>query len=154
MQTLPHDLMRYQDEQRSTIARGRNLPSLFLWLWTWRRRRDARAYAVVGETRDFAARLPGSEVLFVQSVYQEAWRGTKAVVYLERSGQVRDAWFWWDRVHPGQMALVQASTGYGPHTPREDVLYVGSERTGSGIHRVISKRDVKHARRHYKRGAR
>lgn len=124
---------------------------VFRWVWEWRRRRDARAHAILSGMRDYAADLPGCEVVFVGSVYQNARRGTKAVVYLERTGEGRDAWFWWARVRAGQMAVVKASTGYGPHTPRDDVLYVGGERTGSGIHWIMSARNVKRARRHDKR---
>lgn len=62
-----------------------------------------------------------------------------------------DAWFWWSRVEPDEIAAVEASTGYGPHTPREDVLYIGDERTGSGIQHVMSAHDAKRAERHLKR---
>lgn len=117
----------------------------------WRRRRDAQAHDVLGEMRDYVAHMPGGDIVWVGSVYQEGRRGTKAVVYLERTGEHRDAWFWWSRVRPGEIAAVEASTGYGPHTPRDDVLYVGTERTGTGIHYIMSARMAKRAGRHLKR---
>jgi hypothetical protein len=124
---------------------------LFRWLRERRAGRDAHAYAALSEMRERTTRLPGVEVVFVQYVYQYARRGTKAIVRLDRTGEQRDAWFWWSRVRPGQMAGVQVSTGWGPHSERDGVLYVGGEHTGSGIHQLMSSRDVNRARRHYER---
>jgi hypothetical protein len=124
---------------------------LFRWLRDRRAGRDAQAYAALGAMRERVARLPGGEVVFVQFVYQHARRGTKAVVRLDSTGEQRDAWFWWSRVRPGQMAAVQVSTGWGPHTQRDGVLYVGGEQAGSAIHELMSSRDVIRAGRHYER---
>ena len=106
------------------------------------------------EMRARAAQTAGVEMIFVRQVYQYAQRGTKAVVAFDTTAEHRDAWFWWSRVNPGQMAAVRISTGWGPHTQRDGVVYVGSELTGSGICEVLSARDVTRARRHYERSIR
>lgn len=113
-----------------------------------RAKRAAQAYARVRGLRELTARLPFVEVVFVQDVYQRARRGTKAPVLVERTGQQHDAWFWWSRVSSGQMAAVQFSEGWGPHTHRDGVLYVGHKETGHGIYELLSAQEVKRASRH------
>lgn len=144
--------------KQAAVARQNGLPrvvtllaSPFRWILEWPRRRDARGYAILSEMRDYVASLQRGEIVWVESVYQKGRRGTKAIVYLERTEERRDVWFWWSHVEPGEIAAVEASVGYGPHTLRDDVLYIGGEHTGSGIHHVMSALDVKRARRHLKR---
>jgi hypothetical protein len=100
--------------------------------------------------RDRAAEEPGLLLLEVDHVYQQARRGTKAIVRHDNFGSYRDAWFWWARVQPGQMVLVHATNGWGPHTGRDNVLYVGGERTGAGVLEVVDPRTLAAARRHYR----
>ena len=42
-------------------------------------------------------------LLYVQTVYQHAHRGSKALVsiYGDTTSASRDAWFWWHQVQPG-----------------------------------------------------
>jgi hypothetical protein len=88
-------------------------------------------------------------LVHVQQVYQYAQRGTKAIVRDDASGYVSDAWFWWERVAPGQAVAVHASRGWGPHTGRNNVLYVGQEGNRiSGVLEILSSGTVARAGRH------
>ena len=63
-----------------------------------------------------------------------------------------DAFFWHDvRITVGSLVLVRTSTGWGPHTNRDDVLWIGSknEPAGTGIFAVIPSAAVKRWQRHY-----
>lgn len=97
----------------------------------------------------------GWSLLYVQNVYQHAQRGSKAVVsvYGAAAGVSRDAWFWWEQVQRGSVVAVSLSQGWGPHTRRDDVLYIGNgvpERQ-SGVYATFGAKDLRRAQRHYQR---
>ncbi len=149
----PQQDLRERHEVRASgapsVSRGR--PSLhgpLRLLRDRRAKRAAQAYARLRALRELTARFPFVEVVLVQHVYQRSRRGTKALVLMERTGQQHDAWFWWSRVSSGQMAAVQFTEGWGPHTQRDGVLYVGHKDTGHGIYELLSAREVKRASRH------
>ncbi|MFI5623514.1 hypothetical protein ACIA03_08620 [Nocardioides sp. NPDC051685] len=56
-------------------------------------------------------------------------------------------------VAAGTTAAVALSSGYGPHTHRDGVIYVGGQASGSGVYDSMSARTLKHAQRHYRRVA-
>ena len=129
------------------------LPRVMGPIGWWRRRqakRDAQAALQLKELRAWADATPNALLLRVRSVYQHARRGTKAFVKQDHTGQERDAWFWSARVHPGEVVAVKASSGWGPHSNRKDVLYVGGEHAGSGVHTVLPAKTVKAALRHFR----
>jgi len=122
--------------------------------WGGRARRDAEAAARVDQLRASATSFGGhAHIVLILQVYQQVKRGTKAYVQLDGAGWTRDAFFWWVRLEPGSMVVATSSTGWGPHTRRSDVLWVGSEYSpaGTGIHGVASAADVKRWNRHYRR---
>ena len=123
---------------------------MFSWLRQRQARRDAEAFARLMGMRDRAANAT-TRIVFVQHVYQRAHRGTKAFVVCDDTHEQRDAWFWWFRAEPGQMAAVRALSGWGPHNRRDDVLYIGGEHTGSGVCELLPAKDVARAKRYYER---
>ena len=131
---------------------GRLASVLGMFGWGARARRDAEAAARVDQLRASASTFGGRVVLILQ-VYQQVKRGTKAYVQLDGVGWTRDAFFWWVRLEPGSMVVATSSTGWGPHTRREDVLWVGGEHrpAGTGIHAVAPAADVKRWERHHRR---
>lgn len=121
--------------------------------WAARRaRRDAGTAAWVDEQRANAY-ASGGQALMILQVYQQSRRGMKVYVQLDGQPWTRDAFFWWVIVTAGSMVLVRASTGWGPHTNRDDVLWIGSKNlpAGTGIFAVIVPGDVKRWSRHYRR---
>ncbi|MFJ2021838.1 hypothetical protein [Streptomyces nodosus] len=64
------------------------------------------------------------QLLQVTRVYQRGRRGSKAVVTWCDTGRQQDAWFWNWHVPAGAYLLVNASSGYGPHSHNPNVLYV------------------------------
>lgn len=124
---------------------------MFGWGAT-RARRDADTAAWVDGQRANAYASRGQAVLILQ-IYQRVKRGTKAYVQLDGQPWTRDAFFWHMDITAGSMVLVQTSTGWGPHTNRDDVLWIGSKDlpAGSGIFAVIAAGDLKRWSRHYRR---
>lgn len=116
----------------------------------WTRGRDRRA-AQRWEEFCAAAARQNLHLLQVLRVYQVARRGTKAVVQPYGRVERRDAWFWWARVSPGSVVAVRESVGYGPHTNRDGVVYIGSKDGGGGVHATVDARTVKRAGRHWRR---
>ena len=95
-------------------------------------RRTAQLQAIY---RDAAQRAqePGIELVRVVRVTHKARLGTKAIVR-HRDGGTQDAWVWGlPHVRRGGALLVRARTGYGPHTYRDHVLYIGTRNAGGGI---------------------
>jgi hypothetical protein len=97
----------------------------------------------------------GLSMLYIEDVYQHAHRGSKAMVsiYGDGAGVSRDAWFWWEHVRRGSVVAVRLSQGWGPHTRRDDVLYVGNGGPArqSGVHATFGARELVRARRHFRR---
>ncbi len=110
-------------------------------------RRDARAAARWVRFAEHAAdnRLT---IVHVIGVYQLAWNGTKAIIAVYGDPQARDAWFWWDTVERGATLAVATSSGYGPHTQRDDVVFVGGQTAGSGVYDRLSSKVLARAQRH------
>lgn len=74
----------------------------------------------------------GLHLVRVLQVYQVARKGTKCVIEHARGG-TQDAWFWSFRPRRGSVLIVRSSSGYGLHTNRAHVMYVGSRNTGHGV---------------------
>lgn len=94
------------------------------------------------------------QMLYIEDVYQHAARGSKAYVsiYGDSSGIRRDAWFWWAQVHKGSVVAVQPTVGWGPHSGRENVLYIGTEASHqSGVYGAVDARTLTRAHRHLNR---
>ena len=104
----------------------------FRQVWATRARSRARALdravARGARSRRWAAILGGSKAGYgriaqVVTVYQNARRGTKAILVWDGTGRRQDAWFEYMRVEPGQWLLLEGSDGYGWHH-RTDCHYV------------------------------
>ncbi|MDT3441636.1 MULTISPECIES: hypothetical protein [unclassified Pseudofrankia] len=124
------------------------MSGLFGWFRRRRERGDAAAAAHLYFVRGRVAATPGAALVHVLQVYQYAARGTKAIVRDDASGYAFDAWFWWARVGPGQAVAVHAGAGWGPHTQRDNVLYVGQENGASGVLEILPAGIVARAARH------
>ncbi|MCH9729754.1 MAG: hypothetical protein K0U84_08790 [Actinomycetia bacterium] len=92
-------------------------------------------------------------MLYIENVYDRAYRGSKAVVSLYGDGPSasNDAWFWWEHVQPGSVVAVRLSKGWGSHTRRDGVLYIGNGGTTdqSGIYATFGARELTQAQRHF-----
>lgn len=110
-------------------------------------RRDARAAAKWIRFAEHAAHH-GLTIVHVVDVYLLDRTGTKAVITVIGTPEERDAWFWWDRVEIGTTLAVAFSSGYGPHTGRGDVIFIGGQATGSGVHDRLSPKILDRAQRH------
>ena len=92
-------------------------------------------------------------LLYVQKVYERhPKKGCKARVsiYGEPGSTWRDAWFWHHQVQPGSVVAVVASQGWGSHTRRDDVLFIGSK-DRPGVHASLDVATVRRAQRHHRR---
>jgi len=120
-----------------------------------RARRDADTAGWVDSQRASTYAAGGQSLLILQ-VYQRVKRGAKAYVYLDDQPWKRDAFFWDTSVTAGTMVLVRTATGWGPHTNRNDVLWIGSKHQPAAdeILAVISAGDLKRWQRHNRRTAR
>lgn len=110
-------------------------------------RRDARAAAKWVRFAEHAAHH-GLTIVHIVDVYEVARNGTKAVITVYGSPRAHDAWFWWDNVAVGTTLAVALSTGYGPHTHRDGVIFVGGQTTGSGVYDRLGPRVLARAQRH------
>jgi hypothetical protein len=97
----------------------------------------------------------GWALLYVHSVYKHGNRGSKAHVsiYGDTASASRDSWFWWHQVQPGSVVAVSGlSQGWGPHTRRDDVLYVGDgPDRRDDVQATFSARELLRAQRHWSR---
>lgn len=96
----------------------------------------------------------GLQILYIEDVYQHAARGSKAYVsiYGDSSGMKRDAWFWWHQVYRGSVVAVRPTVGWGPHSGRDDVLYIGTDDSRqSGVYGVVDAKTLARAHRHLAR---
>ncbi|WP_229481855.1 hypothetical protein [Mycolicibacterium mageritense] len=94
------------------------------------------------------AAAEGLQMLYIEDVYQHASRGSKAYVsiYGDTSGIKRDAWFWWTQVHKGSVVAVRPTIGWGPHSGREDVLYIGTgAKRQSGVYGLVDAKTLTRA---------
>lgn len=103
-----------------------------MWIGDWFRRRqaakDEQAAAALDALEAWATGGSNTFVVQVHHVYQHGRRGTKAFVRELRFGRERDAWFW--AVHSlrsGEILAITATSYWGPHSGRKDVLYIGAE---------------------------
>lgn len=110
-------------------------------------RRNARAAAKWVRFAEHAAR-DGLTIVHIVDVYQVARNGTKAVITVYGDHLARDAWFWWETVEAGTTLAVMFSSGYGPHSHRDGVIFVGDRTTGSGVHDRLSSKALARAQRH------
>ena len=88
--------------------------AVLLSVWVYQRRYRAE------QAQRWAAILGGSHagrgrLAQVVTVYQNARRGTKAILRWDSTGQRQDAWFEAMRVEPGQWLLLEGRDGYGWH---------------------------------------
>lgn len=129
--------------------------ALVVWLTT-QPRRDADAAAAWVRFHQTATEH-GLRILYVNSVQQRARHGSKAWVclYGDGTGVRRDAWFWWRDVQQGSVVAVRLSQGWGPHTKREGVLYIGTRESPAqaGVHATFGARELARAQRHFRRTA-
>jgi hypothetical protein len=116
--------------------------------------RDAAAAQAWAQFHRYAT-ANGWSMLYIQNVYQRAHRGSKAMVsiYGDALGASRDAWFWWELVQRGSVVAVNLGEGWGPHTRRDDVLYIGNGEPApqSGVHATFGARELVRAQRHFRR---
>lgn len=119
------------------------------WL---KRRRVRREQAAVDQYRAAMALASTSNygVLRVLTVYQRAQRGTKVVVRFADAPYTHDAWLWWASAHPGDLLVVRWSSGWGEHTHRDGVVYIGSP-NGSGVIHHVSHQVMTLVDQHYAR---
>lgn len=110
-------------------------------------RRDARAAAKWVRFAEHAVR-ERLTIVHIVDVCQLARNGTKAVITVYGDPQARDAWFWWDSVETGTTLAVAFSSGYGPHSHRDGVIFVGDQTAGPGVHDRLSAKILARARRH------
>jgi hypothetical protein len=126
--------------------------SVIGWFRGRRERADAEAAARLEWLRSMADPRLGVHVVHVRSVYQRARSGTKAVIVVEGFPGTRDAWFWHSRaIAVSQVLAVSLGIGYGPHTNREGVVYIGQRGTSTGVRAVLPGSVVAAASRHYER---
>ncbi|PVA44670.1 hypothetical protein DDJ48_01690 [Mycobacteroides abscessus] len=116
--------------------------------------RDAQAAQSWANFHHYTA-SNGWTLLHVQSVYKHGNRGSKArvSVYGDTTRTNRDSWFWWHQAQRGSVVAVRGlSQGWGPHTHRDDVLYIGNEFSHQdGIQAVFDARELKRAQQHWSR---
>lgn len=62
-------------------------------------------------------------------------------------GSMRDARFWRTQVAPGSVVAVNVSEGWGPHTRRSDVLFIGAQ-DRAGVYATLDAATVRRAQRH------
>lgn len=94
----------------------------------------------------------GLRLLYVQRIYKRQPNGCKAQVsiYGDSESTLRDAWFWRTQVAPGSVVAVNVSEGWGPHTRRDDVLFIGSQ-DRPGVHATLDAATVRRAQRQHHR---
>lgn len=74
------------------------------------------------------SRGPGVHLALVLEVYQEARRGSKAIIQWQTTGQCQDTWFQHQHGLAGRYVLVTGgSSGWGPHNANPNVFYVAPD---------------------------
>lgn len=112
-------------------------------------RSDAAAVQQWIALHDYAV-THGLRLLYVQRVYKRHPNGCKAQVsiYGDNGSTMRDAWFWRTQVAPGSVVAGTVSEGWGPHTRRSDVLFIGSQDL-PGVYATLDAATVRRAQRHH-----
>lgn len=87
-----------------SIERDRKLAEL----WDWMQQQDAP---------------PAQNLIRIARVYQNAKRGSKAIIVYSDGRQI-DTWFEGWHPAPGAYAVLRGHVGYGPHNRNSHVLYV------------------------------
>jgi hypothetical protein len=119
-----------------------------LRFWAARKARaDARTAGFIDEELAAALRS-GHHSVFVADPYQPCHQGTKAYVYVDGEAERRDAFFWHTQVHVGALYVVSFSAGYGPHSGRYNVLYIGERHQEPPIVAYFTARQVARYCRH------
>lgn len=107
------------------LIMGLGIPSFVFWLClVLKRKRDRDAAKQWDAMTAVAARTPGSAIAHVQTVYQRARRGTKAVIVWQETGYAQDSWFKGAFPAAGSTVLLHGSTGWGPHNHNPRVFYI------------------------------
>lgn len=88
------------------------------------RRKDSRLAAQWQQLQIHQAHSQDAAIAVVQSVYQRARRGTKAVIRWQETGYQQDTWFKGWHPEAGSWLLLRGSTGWGPHNRNPHVFYV------------------------------
>ncbi|MBV0917947.1 hypothetical protein [Mycobacteroides chelonae] len=121
-------------------------------IWATRREQPQRDAAAAQQWAQFYHHATSCQMqlLCIDNDYQHARQGSKALVYIYGAPAFkRDAWFWWEQVTKGSIVAVQAAQGWGPHTRRDNVLYIGGGPSHrSGVHAAIDAKTLARARRH------
>lgn len=128
--------------------------SLLAWLLLRPRPEQDAAAAQLWASFHSHATANALQMLYIEDVYQHAARGSKAYVsiYGDSSGIRRDAWFWWAQVRKGSVVAVRPTVGWGPHSGRENVLFIGTESSHqSGVYGAVDARTITRAHRHLNR---
>lgn len=120
------------------------------WIAARRAKKEARAQVLEQFIASWTAQ--GFVPVKVLRVYQHAQRGSKAVLPLP-DGQQVDAWFWWYQVSAGTYVFVAPGVGYGSHTHKNDVRYIGSKAGQHGVAAVMTIRDVRFLEKHRRKTA-
>lgn len=154
-----HLYSRTDDERYVNVLTLTFLIAVGVVVWLIFRPQPARDAAAAQSWAAFHQYTTGHgwTLLYVQNVYQHAQRGSKAMVsiYGDATGISRDAWFWWDQVQRGSVVAVSHSQGWGPHTNRDNVLYIGNQAPGqqSGVYATFGSKELVRAQRHFRRQA-
>lgn len=118
--------------------------------------RDAAAARAWADFYGYTA-AAGWQLLCVHDVYERWGNGSKAhvSVYDDVAGGVRDSWFWWHDVQPDSVVAVnRIGEGWGSHTGRDGVLYIGDKYARrSGVQATFGAVELARARRHWQAGS-
>jgi len=89
-----------------------------------RRQRDVALAAHWEAARQRCAADPRLHLAYIQNAYQQAKRGSKAIIVWLETGLEQDTWFHGWRATSGTFVVLAGSTGYGPHNRNPNVFYV------------------------------
>lgn len=130
----------------SPFTSAATLSSMGARWWQFRKRKDERCAQAASQFFESARHNRHSLVTVIRPT-QFARRGSKAIISVD-GGPPCDAWFWWYRVAPGQVIAVDhLGQGWGPHTHRPGVTYIGSE-AACGVHAWLTADVWARAQRH------
>lgn len=120
-------------------------------LFGGRKRRDEQAAQWLTRVRWRVGQTEGAFIVHVQEVQRCIANGTKAYVWVEDGGwRGQDTFFWHYFVRAGETLAVQGRQGWGPHTMRPDVLFIGSD-VQHGVYESLPVGTAAAAERHFRR---